>query len=76
MKLDHQIRLSVQNKPFFPRRAWGRAGAACGPGIDAETLPECFLTVLDGISCQNQSGRLIPSAPRSTPACKCHMSGR
>ena len=47
----------------------GCAGGACDPGIYAETLLGCFLTVLESISCQNQSGRLLKSVSRPTPAC-------
>ena len=74
MKLDHQISQSVKKKRFLAARSWGCAGAAYGPGIDVETLLECFLAVLDGISCKKQSRGLIPSASTSTPARKFRLS--
>ena len=47
---------------------------AYGPRIDAETLLECSLAVLDDISCKTLSGDRYEGAARSTAATKCHIT--
>ena len=69
------ISQSVNFLLFLAHFALGAAGAAYGPGIGAETLLECFLTVVGDIFRQNQSWGLIPSASRPAPDLNHYMSG-
>ena len=74
MKLDHLISQSVKNPRIFPGRAWGPSGAACGRGIDAETLLECFLAMLVDILHKNQSGATDTECLRADSTQRHHIS--
>ena len=56
-------------------RSWMSSGTAQDAGIDLEILLECFLQLLDGISCEHESGGRTPSDSGPTTTRKWLMSG-